>query len=35
MIAATRPCHSYDHRLHDLVRSTGNVERATVPEVPH
>jgi hypothetical protein len=29
MISTTRPRHSYDHRLRDLVRSNGNIEHAT------
>ncbi len=34
MIPTTRPRHSYDHRLRDLVRSTGNIEHATSRGVP-
>jgi len=34
MIPTTRPRHAYDHRLRDLVRSTGNIEHATRRGVP-
>jgi transposase InsO family protein len=34
MISTTRPRHSYDHRLRDLVRSAGNIEHATRRGVP-
>jgi hypothetical protein len=34
MISTTRPRHCYDHRLRDLVRSTGNLEHATRRGVP-
>jgi hypothetical protein len=34
MISTTRLRHSYDHRLRDLVRSTGNIEHATRRGVP-
>jgi hypothetical protein len=34
LIHATRPRHSDDHRLRDLVRSTGNIEYATSRDVP-
>jgi hypothetical protein len=34
MISTKRSRHSYDHRLRDLVRSTGNVEQATSRGVP-
>ena len=34
MILTTRLRHSYDHRLRDLVRSTGNIEHATRRGIP-
>src|SRR5262249_20351691 len=34
MKSTTRPRFSYDHRLRDLVRSTGNIEHATRRGVP-
>src|SRR5262249_12528654 len=34
MITPTRLRYSYDHRLRDLVRSTGNIEHATCRGIP-
>jgi hypothetical protein len=34
MIPTTRLRHTYDHRLRDLVRSTGNIEHATRRGIP-
>jgi transposase InsO family protein len=34
MISTTRQRHTYDHRLRDLVRSTGNIEHATRRGIP-
>ena len=34
MITTTRLRHCYDHRLRDLVRSTGNIEYATRRCIP-
>src|SRR5271165_4402365 len=34
LIPTTRLRHTYDHRLRDLVRSTGNIEHATRRRIP-